>query len=180
MMAPLSCVSSTMARGFHPIWKAASSIRSLRRSRSGRGPDSGSTSAAASFARTTAKSQSRRGPGEPSSSSRFRSSARRMDDRSLIVAEPPNLGTPLEVPDLVDRLAAHRRIGSAPRHELEWLAAHGNLRHFAAGDLFGKAGDLLEYMIVMLTGHGGVYINRGRGRQRAMDWQGGDVTGAFP
>ena len=29
--------------------------------------------------------------------------------------------------DLVDRLAAHKTIGEAPREELAWLASHGSV-----------------------------------------------------
>jgi hypothetical protein len=40
---------------------------------------------------------------------------------------------PLSQQELVDRLAAHRLLAGAPRSELEWLAARGTLRRFAAG-----------------------------------------------
>ncbi|HEX7140024.1 MAG TPA: hypothetical protein VF219_19390 [Vicinamibacterales bacterium] len=55
--------------------------------------------------------------------------------------------------DLVDRLTAHRTIGSAPRMELEWLAAHGELREIQPGDLVAEKGRPVNEMFVVLTGH---------------------------
>ena len=42
--------------------------------------------------------------------------------------------------DLVDRLAAHKTLGAAPREELAWLAAHGSLRQLNAGDVLTREG----------------------------------------
>jgi signal transduction histidine kinase len=82
--------------------------------------------------------------------------------------------------DLVDRLAAHRTLGTVPRTELEWLAAHGTLRHYAPGDLLAVQGEFPTIMVIMLSGHGAVYMDRGTGRKKFMEWQAGDVTGLLP
>jgi len=37
--------------------------------------------------------------------------------------------------DLVARLAQHGTVGVAPREELVWLAAHGELYHTTRGEL---------------------------------------------
>jgi hypothetical protein len=42
-------------------------------------------------------------------------------------------------PDLLDRLAAHKTVGAAPREELEWLIAHGSLRHLDEGEVLTAA-----------------------------------------
>ena len=34
--------------------------------------------------------------------------------------------------EVLERLAEHRTLGKAPRHELEWLATHGEIRVLAA------------------------------------------------
>ena len=81
---------------------------------------------------------------------------------------------------IVERLVTHRTLGVAPRPELEWLAAHGELRHYAPGELLAKHGDRPDIMIIMLAGHGAVYIDRGSGRRKFMEWQTGDVTGVLP
>ena len=82
--------------------------------------------------------------------------------------------------DVVARLAAHRTIGSAPRRELEWLAAHGVLQHFAVGENLAKRGEQPTTMLVMLEGKGGMYVDRGVGRRKVTEWHGGDVTGVLP
>jgi hypothetical protein len=46
----------------------------------------------------------------------------------------------MAVQDLVDRLAAHKTIGQAPREELEWLAAHGFVRTLDVGEVLTLKG----------------------------------------
>jgi len=82
--------------------------------------------------------------------------------------------------DLVDRLAAHQTIGAAPREELEWLASHGALRHLDAGDVLNAKGAPVEHLYVMLTGHVAIFVDRGAGRHKVMEWRAGDVTGLLP
>lgn len=94
------------------------------------------------------------------------------------MAVPPE--APAETMNLVDRLAAHRTLGTVPRTELEWLATHGKLRHYAAGELLSQRGEVPTLMIIMLSGHGAVYIDRGTGRKKFMEWQTGDITGVLP
>ena len=54
--------------------------------------------------------------------------------------------------DLVDRLAAHKTLGAAPREELEWLASHGALRDLAEGDVLTRKGVPVEGLFVGLAG----------------------------
>ncbi len=82
--------------------------------------------------------------------------------------------------DLIDRLAAHRTVGAAPRHELEWLAAHGSLRHFHEGEIVGEKGVAVVSFFVVLSGHIAIYIDRGAGRHKVTEWRAGDVTGMLP
>ena len=44
----------------------------------------------------------------------------------------------MSTPDLIDRLAAHKTLGTAPREELEWLASHGSLRRLGEGEEPGR------------------------------------------
>jgi signal transduction histidine kinase len=81
--------------------------------------------------------------------------------------------------DLVERLAQHRTIGSAPRSELEWLAAHGYVRHFAGGELVRK-GQPVESLWVFLSGHFAFYEDRGLGPRKVLEWRAGDVSGTLP
>ena len=81
---------------------------------------------------------------------------------------------------LVDRLAAHRLLGSAPRDQLEWLAAHGTLRRFEAGEVVSKVGDPIPALYIIFSGHMVIYVNRGSGPKKVFEWSAGDVTGHLP
>ena len=82
--------------------------------------------------------------------------------------------------DLVDRLAAHKTLGAAPREELEWLASHGALRDLAEGDVLTRKGVPVEGLFVVLSGHVAIYLDRGSGRNKLMEWRDGDVAGILP
>ncbi len=86
----------------------------------------------------------------------------------------------MTAPDLVDRLAAHETLGSAPREELEWLAAHGSLRRLDEGEVLSAKGVPVAGMFVVLTGHIAIFVDRGAGRHKVMEWWAGDVTGMLP
>ncbi|HUR34139.1 MAG TPA: ATP-binding protein [Vicinamibacterales bacterium] len=85
--------------------------------------------------------------------------------------------TPTELFDLLSR---HATLGSAPAAELQWLASHGTYRTFAEGDLITRKGDTVEGMYILLTGHVVIYVDRGAGPKKVMEWRGGDVTGMLP
>ena len=82
--------------------------------------------------------------------------------------------------DLVDRLAAHKDVGAAPRQELEWLAAHGTLRQIDEGGVLSPRGAQVTNLFVVLQGHVAIYVDRGAGRHKILEWRAGDVTGVLP
>ena len=82
--------------------------------------------------------------------------------------------------DLVERLAAHRTLGAAPREQLEWLAAHGTLLRFVAGEVVARKDDPMTSLNVVLSGHLAIRVDRGAGPRKVMEWHGGDVTGLLP
>lgn len=82
--------------------------------------------------------------------------------------------------DLVDRLAAHKGVGGAPRQELEWLASHGTLRRIDEGGVLSPKGAQVTNMFVVLEGHVAIFVDRGAGRHKVMEWRAGDITGALP
>jgi signal transduction histidine kinase len=84
------------------------------------------------------------------------------------------------VTDLVDRLAAHKTLGAAPREELAWLAAHGTLRQLDEGEVLSAKGEPVTGLFVVLTGHIAIFLDRGAGRHKVMEWRAGDVTGMLP
>jgi signal transduction histidine kinase len=82
--------------------------------------------------------------------------------------------------DIVDRLADHKTIGKAPRTELEWLAAHGSVRHLNIGDVLTPKGRSVEGLFIVLSGRISISVDRGTGLHKIMEWGGGDVTGMLP
>ncbi len=82
--------------------------------------------------------------------------------------------------ELVERLTAHRTIGKAPREELTWIAEHGTLRHFPIGHLVVRESEVVEGMIILLSGRMSISLSRGASHRKVMEWQGGDVTGVLP
>jgi signal transduction histidine kinase len=82
--------------------------------------------------------------------------------------------------DLLDRLAAHKTLGAAPREELAWLAAHGTLRRLFAGEILSSKNSRVDSLNVVLSGRVAINIDRGTGLQKMMEWRAGDVTGMLP
>jgi signal transduction histidine kinase len=82
--------------------------------------------------------------------------------------------------DLVERLAAHRTLGKAPRPELAWLAARGTLRRLEPGQVLSPKGGPIPGMFVILAGRVVIYVDRGAGPQKLIEWRDGDVAGLLP
>lgn len=81
----------------------------------------------------------------------------------------------------VERLAAHRIVGTIPPEEQEWLAAHGRLRTLQAGEVLTSRGvGVVEGLFIFLSGHIELHVNRANGRETIMEWHGGDVGGVLP
>ncbi len=82
--------------------------------------------------------------------------------------------------DLTDRLVQHKTLGTAPREELAWLAAHGSLRMLGAGEALSHKGVPVEGLYVVLSGHVTLSVDRGAGPQKMIEWRTGDVSGVLP
>ncbi len=82
--------------------------------------------------------------------------------------------------DLIDRLAAHKTLGAAPREELVWLAEHGTLRHLETGEVLSHKGVQVEGLYVVLSGHVTLSVDRGSGPQKIIEWLAGEVSGILP
>ncbi|MGA7992821.1 MAG: ATP-binding protein [Thermoanaerobaculia bacterium] len=79
-----------------------------------------------------------------------------------------------------ERLAAHRLLAGAPRGELAWLAARGRLEKFEAGGVVAPKGQQVLGLYIVLSGHLTIYVDRGAGPHKVMEWRAGDVTGILP
>ncbi len=82
--------------------------------------------------------------------------------------------------DLIDRLSEHRTVGAAPRSELEWLIAHGSMRHLNPGDVLSCKDHPVEALYIVLSGRVALFVDRGSGPNKAVEWHAGDVTGVLP
>ena len=93
---------------------------------------------------------------------------------------PLNESTNATASNLVDRLAEHKTLGSAPREELAWLAEHGLLRRLETGEILSHKGMQVEGLYVVLSGHVSLSADRGAGLQKMIEWRAGDVSGVLP
>jgi len=81
---------------------------------------------------------------------------------------------------LIERLAAHRTLGAAPREQLAWVAEHGELREYPVGLTLFRTGERLAELFVVLSGRFSIHVQRGAGWRKVMEWRGGDVSGLLP
>jgi signal transduction histidine kinase len=81
---------------------------------------------------------------------------------------------------LVDRLAAHRLLSSAPREQLAWVAAHSRERRFSRGELAAPKGQPLVALWIVLSGHLSIRVHQAGVPRKVMDWREGDVSGVLP
>jgi signal transduction histidine kinase len=79
-----------------------------------------------------------------------------------------------------ERLAAHRLLAGAPPDQIAWLAARGRLIHLEPGDIVSPRGKPVQGLYIMLSGHMTIFVDRGAGPQKVMEWRGGDVGGYLP
>jgi signal transduction histidine kinase len=84
------------------------------------------------------------------------------------------------VSDLVERLAEHKTLSAAPRTELEWLATNGSLRKLNVDELLSMKGRPVEALYIVLSGRLALFIDRGTGPNKFVEWHGGDITGLLP
>jgi len=82
--------------------------------------------------------------------------------------------------DLIDRLAGHRALAHVPRTELEWLAAHGSIRRLNPEELLSVKGQQVKSLYIILSGHLALFVDRGAGPIKIMDWREGGITGILP
>jgi signal transduction histidine kinase len=91
-----------------------------------------------------------------------------------------DLKDPADLTPLIARLAEHKTLGSVPREELAWLARNGILHKLETGDLLERKGVQVEWLHVILAGHLVLFVDRGSGPQKAIEWRAGEVSGILP
>jgi signal transduction histidine kinase len=86
----------------------------------------------------------------------------------------------MSVDDIVERLAALPLLESVPREQIEWLAAHGELRTYASGTLLRKAGARIDEMSILLAGHVAWYIEKRGASRKGGEMGVGKIVGPIP
>jgi signal transduction histidine kinase len=81
---------------------------------------------------------------------------------------------------VVDRLAALPIFESVPRTDLEWLAAHGEVRTFSAGSVLGVDSESAGEMFVLIAGRAGLYVDKAGGTRKLLEAGAGRVLGVLP
>jgi signal transduction histidine kinase len=81
---------------------------------------------------------------------------------------------------LVDRLAALPTLAAIPRAQLEWLAAHGQLRQYPTGAVMFAKGQPSPDTSVVLSGRFSIRVERGGIVRRTKQWSPGDISGRLP
>src|SRR5688572_19969620 len=82
--------------------------------------------------------------------------------------------------ELMERLATHRALGSAPPEEHAWLVAHGEPVTYAEGTVVAAKGVQVQGMFVVFAGHIVIRMDRGAGSHKIFEWRAGDVGGVMP
>jgi signal transduction histidine kinase len=82
--------------------------------------------------------------------------------------------------NLIDRLAEHKALCAAPRSELEWLVAHGSILELNPGQLVSSKGLQVEGLYIILSGRLALFIDRGAGPSKFLEWHAGEITGMLP
>lgn len=80
----------------------------------------------------------------------------------------------------MERLAKHKTLGSAPREELVWLVENASLRRLCEGEMLSRKGHPVEGLFIILSGRLGLFVDRGAGPNKLLEWAAGEVTGMLP
>jgi signal transduction histidine kinase len=79
-----------------------------------------------------------------------------------------------------ERLAALPSLSRIPRAQLEWLAAHGEIRRFEAGEIVVSKERWLAGLFILLSGSASTRVDRGGTSRVVRLLQPGTVTGHLP
>ena len=81
---------------------------------------------------------------------------------------------------VIERLAALTTLASIPRTQLEWLAAHGEIQHFDAGEIMFSPAQPIPNLYVVLSGRFSIRVDRGGVTRKVKEWKAGDISGRLP
>jgi signal transduction histidine kinase len=81
---------------------------------------------------------------------------------------------------LLEKLAAHRTLGDAPKAELEWLAAHGTVLRAEVGDVVVPKGEPVRGIYIIFSGTAVLRTDRGAGSHKIYEMGAGGLGGHLP
>jgi signal transduction histidine kinase len=81
---------------------------------------------------------------------------------------------------LIERLAALPALASIPRAQLDWLAAHGEIRRYQQGELIVTKGQPIRDLTIILSGRISIRLDRSGIARIVKEWKTGDVSGYLP
>jgi signal transduction histidine kinase len=82
---------------------------------------------------------------------------------------------------LIERLAALPILASVPREQLEWLVAHGEIRHFPAGHVLATRGQqAIVDLWIVLSGRLSIRLDHEGITRTFKEWTRGDLSGLLP
>jgi signal transduction histidine kinase len=87
---------------------------------------------------------------------------------------------PADRAPMLARLREHKTLQQVPDAELTWLIDHGSITTYGVGDLIWLRTTPIDSLHIVLAGHIAIFVDRGGGRRKVMEWHGGDVTGLLP
>jgi len=82
--------------------------------------------------------------------------------------------------EILERLAAHRTLKSAPREELVWLAERVKPLTYKAGDLVAEPGGPMRGLMIVSSGHFTMRTSRAAAARKEAEWYAGDLSGYLP
>ena len=88
--------------------------------------------------------------------------------------------SPAEVIEVIDRLASLPLFEGVPRAQIEWLAAHGEIRNYAAETLVCATGATFDEMFIVLAGRLAWYAERRGGERKGGEAGIGKIVGPIP
>ena len=88
--------------------------------------------------------------------------------------------TPMTEADLLARLRTFPVLREVPDAQLAWLAAHGAVETLEAGALVFPAAARVESLWLLLEGRVAIFVDRGAGPRRTLEWRAGDLSGLLP
>ena len=82
--------------------------------------------------------------------------------------------------ELLARLTAFPSLAAIPEPELRWVIRASTFTTYKTGDVIADPTQPMDQLWILLEGRVAIFVDRGAGPRRAMEWGPGAVTGLLP